>query len=79
VRPDLPLFSRYVYGAAYFQNYLSETHGVDAPRQVWLAGRTQSTPDAVREVLGGSWEPIVPFGVAEYQLGISDFTPTPSV
>ncbi|HJR17972.1 MAG TPA: DUF6055 domain-containing protein, partial [Gemmatimonadales bacterium] len=46
-RPDLPLFNRYVYGSAYFMNYLSETYGIDAPRQVWFAARTRTTPDAV--------------------------------
>jgi len=74
-RPDLPLFSRYVYGSAYFMNYLSETYGIDAPRQVWLAGRTQTTPDAVRSAgFGGSWENFKLFAPAEYLLGISDFT-----
>ena len=74
-RPDLPLFNRYVYGSAFFQNYLSETYGEDAPRQVWLAARTRTTPDALRAAgFGGSWEPIVGFGSAEYRLGISDFT-----
>jgi hypothetical protein len=74
-RPDLPLFNRYVYGSAYFMNYLSETYGIDAPRQVWLASRTQTTPDAVRSAgFGGSWENIKLFAPAEYLLGISDFT-----
>jgi len=74
-RPDLPLFNRYVYGSAYFMNYLSETYGLDAPRQVWLASRTQTTPDAVRSAgFGGSWEDIKHFAPAEYLLGISDFT-----
>lgn len=74
-RPDLPLFSRYVYGSAFFMNYLSETYGVDVTRQIWLAARTRTTPDAVRSAaFGGSWEPIVPFGSAEYGLEISDFT-----
>ena len=74
-RPDLPLFNRYVYGSAYFMNYLSETYGIDAPRQVWLAARTQTTPDAVRTAgFGGSWENIKLFAPAEYRLGISDFT-----
>lgn len=74
-RPDLPLFNRYVYGSAFFMNYLSETYGVDVTRQIWLAARTRTTPEAVRQAaFGGSWEPIVPFGSAEYGLGISDFT-----
>jgi hypothetical protein len=77
-RPDLPLFSRYVYGAAFFQNHLSETRGVDAPRRVWLAARTQTTPDAVRQVLGGSWDAIVPFAPAQNLLSISDYTTDPA-
>ena len=78
-RPDLPLFNRYVYGSAYFMNYLSETYGMDAPRQVWLAARTQTTPDAVRSAgFGGSWEDIKLFAPAEYLLGISDFTTDPT-
>jgi hypothetical protein len=74
-RPDLPLFSRYVYGSAYFMNYLSETYGLDAPRQVWLAARTRTTEEAVRSAgFGGSWENFKLFAPAEYLLGISDFT-----
>jgi Family of unknown function (DUF6055) len=73
--PDLPLFNRYVYGAAFFMNYLSETRGIDAPRQVWLAGKTKTTPAALRDAgFGGSWGPIGAFAPAEYLLGISDFT-----
>ena len=74
-RPDLPLFNRYVYGSAYFMNYLSETYGVDATRQVWLAARTRTTANAVRDAgFGGSWEAMKLFAPAEYLLGISDFT-----
>ncbi len=74
-RPDLPLFNRYVYGSAYFMNYLSETYGVDAPRQVWLAAKTRTTPNAVKEAgFGGSWENMKLFAPAEYLFGISDFT-----
>ena len=74
-RPDLPLFNRYVYGSAYFMNYLSETYGIDAPRQVWLAARTQTTANAVKSAgFGGSWENMKLFPPAEYLLGISDFT-----
>jgi Family of unknown function (DUF6055) len=74
-RPDLPLFNRYVYGSAYFMNYLSETYGMDAPRQVWLAARTRTTPEAVKAAgFGGSWENMKLFAPAEYLLGISDFT-----
>jgi len=73
--PDLPIFNRYVYGAAFYQNWLSETYGVDVTRQIWLAARTRSTPDAVRDVaFGGSWEGMKDFAPAEYTLGISDFT-----
>ena len=74
-RPDLPLFNRYVYGSAYFMNYLSETYGIDAPRQVWFASRQHTTPEAVRIAgFGGSWEDIKLFAPAQYLLGISDFT-----
>ena len=72
---DLPLFSRFVYGAAYFQNWLSENYGVDIQRQIWLAARTNTTADAIRTTaFGGTWEPLRNFAVAEYTLGISDFT-----
>jgi len=72
---DLPLFSRFVYGAAYFQNWLSENYGVDIQRQIWLAARTSTTADAIRTTaFGGTWEPLRNFAVAEYTLGISDFT-----
>lgn len=73
--PDFPIFSRYVYGSAFFQNWLSETRGVDVTRQIWLAARTKSTPDAVRDVaFGGSWEGMKAFAPDEYTLNISDFT-----
>lgn len=73
--PDFPIFNRYVYGSAFFQNWLSETRGVDVTRQIWLAARTKSTPDAVRDVaFGGSWEGVREFAPAEYTLDISDFT-----
>jgi hypothetical protein len=73
--PDFPIFNRFVYGAAFFQNWLSETRGVDVTRQIWLAARTKSTPDAVRDVaFGGSWEGMKDFAPAEYTLDISDFT-----
>ena len=64
-----------MYGSAFYQNWLSETFGVDVTRQIWLAARTRSTPDAVRDVaFGGSWETMKAFALAEYLLGISDFT-----
>jgi hypothetical protein len=73
--PDFPIFNRFVYGSAFFQNWLSETRGVDVTRQIWLAARTKSTPDAVRDVaFGPSWEGMKNFGPAEYTLDISDFT-----
>lgn len=73
--PDFPVFNRFVYGAAFYQNWLSETFGVDVTRQIWLAARTRSTPDAVRDVaFGGSWEGMKAFAPAEYLLDISDFT-----
>lgn len=73
--PDFPIFNRFVYGAAFYQNWLSETFGVDVTRQIWLAARTRSTPDAVRDVaFGGSWEGMKAFAPAEYLLEISDFT-----
>jgi hypothetical protein len=75
---DLPLFSRFVYGAAYFQNWLSENYGVDIQRQIWLAARTNTTPDAIRlTAFGGNWEPLRNFAAAEYTVGISDFTSDP--
>ena len=72
---DLPLFNRYLYGAAFFQNWLSENYGVDIQRQIWTAARTNSMPDAIRlTAFGGTWEPLRTFAAAEYTLGISDFT-----
>jgi hypothetical protein len=77
-RPDLPLFNRYVYGSAYFMNYLSENYGLDAPLRVWMAARGKTTPDAVRDAgLGGSWENMKLFAPAEYLFDISDFTSDP--
>lgn len=73
--PDLPIFSRYLYGAAYFQNYLSERYGVDVMRQIWFAHRTRSAPDAIRDVaFGGTWDAMKAFAPAEYLNDISDFT-----
>jgi hypothetical protein len=46
--PALPVQNRYVYGSAYFMNWLSETYGVDAPRRVWEASRTATAIEAVR-------------------------------
>ena len=76
--PDFPIFNRYLYGAAFFQNWLSETRGVDVMRQIWFAHRTQNAADAIRNVaLGGSWEGIKDFAGTQYLLGISDFTRDP--
>jgi len=76
--PDFPIFNRFVYGSAFFQNWMSEKLGRDVPRQIWLAGRTRSTADAVRDVaFGGSWEGIKGFAPDEYLLNISDFTTDP--
>ena len=73
--PDLPIFNRYLYGAAYFQNYLSERLGVDVVRQIWFAHRTRTAQDAIRHVaFGGSWEQMKLFAPAEYLNDISDFT-----
>jgi len=75
VNPDAPVFNRYVYGSAFFMNYLSETYGVDVTRQIWMQARTNTTPDAVRlAAFGGSWELMKAFAPAEYLLDISDFT-----
>lgn len=77
--PDLPLFSRYLYGAAFFQHWLSETYGVDIQRQIWMAAKTNTLADAIRlTAFGGSWEPFRNFAPAEYRLGISDFTTDPT-
>jgi hypothetical protein len=73
--PDLPLFSRYLYGAAFFQHWLSETYGVDIQRKIWMAAKTNTQADAIRiTAFGGSWEPIKNFAPVQYTLGLSDFT-----
>lgn len=73
--PDYPIFNRYVYGSAFFMNYLSETYGEDVTRQIWLAAKIHSTPDAVSiAAFGGSWEAMKAFAPSEYLLKISDFT-----
>ena len=73
--PDFPIFSRYLYGAAFFQNWVSETRGVDVMRQIWNAHKTQTAANAIRNVaFGGSWEAMKEFGGVQYLLGISDFT-----
>jgi hypothetical protein len=73
--PDLPIFNRYLYGAGYFQNYLSERYGVDVMRRIWMAHRTRTAPEAIRDVaFGGSWEAMKEFAPAEYLNQLSDFT-----
>lgn len=75
INPDVPVFNRYVYGSAFFMNYLSENYGVDVTRQIWLEAKTATTPNAVlRAAFKGSWEPMKAFAPAEYLLDISDFT-----
>jgi hypothetical protein len=78
VDPSVPIFNRYVYGSAYFQNWLSETYGVDAPRRVWEAAKSMSAADAIKSVdFGGSWDPMTAFAAAQPTLGISDFLGDP--
>lgn len=73
--PDYPIFNRYVYGSAFFMNYLSEKYGMDVTRQIWFAARTRTTPDALQyAAFGGTWVPMKAFAPAEYLLAISDFT-----
>jgi hypothetical protein len=73
--PSLPIFNRYVYGSAFFQNWLSENYGVDAPRRVWQAAKSMSAADAIESVVfGGSWNPMADFAADQIALRISDFT-----
>jgi hypothetical protein len=75
VNPSVPIFNRYVYGSAYFQNWLSERYGQDAPLRIWEAAKSMSASEAVRTVaFGGSWEPMASFAIAQPTLGIGDFT-----
>ena len=75
----LPIFNRYLYGAAFFQNWLSENYGVDAPRQVWNAAKSMSAADAIKTVtFGGSWNPMATFAWDQATLRISDFTTDPT-
>lgn len=77
--PDFPLFNRYLYGAAFFQHWLSETKGVDIQRQIWFAHQTSTAANAIRDVaFGGSWEAIKEFAAIQYLLDISDFTQDPT-
>lgn len=76
--PDFPIFNRFVYGSAFFMNYLSETYGVDVTRRIWEFSKTRTTPNAVRDAaFGGSWEAMKAFAPAEYSLDISDFATDP--
>jgi hypothetical protein len=73
--PSLPIFNRYVYGSAFFQNWLSENYGVDAPRRVWQAAKSMSASDAILSVVfGGSWNPMATFASDQETMRISDFT-----
>ena len=75
VSPSLPIFNRYVYGSAFFQNWLSENYGVDAPRRVWQAAKSMSAADAIRTVaFGGSWNSMATFAWDQATMRISDFT-----
>jgi len=72
--PDYPIFNRYSYGSAFFINYLTERYGPDLVRRMWEAAKTQTTPDAVRNVaFGGTWEAMKRFAPAEYLLDLADF------
>jgi len=73
--PSLPIFNRYVYGSAFFQNWLSEKYGIDAPRKIWQAAKSMSAADAVKSVaFGVSWSPFASFAWDQATLRISDFT-----
>jgi hypothetical protein len=75
VSPSLPIFNRYVYGSAFFQNWLSENYGLDAPRKIWQAAKGMSAADAIQSVaFGGSWNPMAKFATDQATLRISDFT-----
>ena len=72
----LPIFNRYVYGAAYFQNWLSERYGVNAPRQIWEAAKSMSAADEIKQVaFGGTWNPMETFASDQVRMQISDFLP----
>jgi hypothetical protein len=64
-----------VYGSAFFQNWLSENYGLDAPRKIWEAAKSMSAAEAVKSVaFGGSWSPFASFAWDQATLDISDFT-----
>ena len=73
--PRLSIFNRYIYGAAFFQNWLSENYGVDVQRKIWDAARSMSAADAVKSVaFADSWSPMAAFAWDQPLLKISDFT-----
>ena len=77
--PSLPIFNRYVYGSAFFQNWISENYGVNAPRQIWEKAKSMSAADAIKSVaFGGSWNPMATFAWDQAALDISDFTTDPT-
>jgi hypothetical protein len=77
--PNVPIINRYVYGSAFFQNWVSENYGSNIHLQIWNAARSMSAADAVRTVaFGGSWEPMKAFASAQPTLDISDFTTDPA-
>jgi len=77
--PDLPVQRRFVYGSAFFINWLSERYGQDTPLRIWKAAQTQTAIEAVRSVaFGGSWEPMKDFAEAQATFGLSDFTTDPA-
>jgi len=73
--PSLPIFNRFVYGSAFFQNWISENYGVNAPRQIWEAAKSMSAADAIKSVaFGGSWNAMAAFAWDQATMDISDFT-----
>jgi hypothetical protein len=73
--PNLPIFNRYVYGSAYFQNWLSENYGVNKPREIWEAAKRMSAADAIKsEAFGGTWNPMAGYAWDQVTMRISDFT-----
>jgi hypothetical protein len=76
---SLPIFNRYVYGSAFFQNWISEKYGVNAPRQIWNAARSMSAADAIKSVaFNASWNPMASFAWDQATMRISDFTTDPT-
>jgi hypothetical protein len=74
--PQLPIHNRYVYGSAFFINWLSEKYGQDTPLKIWHEAQSMSALDAIKKVaFGGSWEPMKEFAGVQATLGLNDFTP----